>query len=437
MTFLKSANIRAFFIRIFSNSLCVNCLLTQFNYKAHSALAGTNTRTPYSRLNILQSISLVMIGIIILQSGKLIPLLLNMQNKAIIYLHIANVTVHLVCFISIAILFMRGYLRVARQALFICFSTYLSVACILWQANVNLQYYFLLAMFISSYVFSDKENRYGLFWSITQLSLFIVASISLPSIHQVQTYTPGDLIHIRYVNVISFAFACGLCAIFIKRIIEANWRKIKDFERKQNALLKKVFPEHLAHTLIDKTQGQLQQHNQLGVLFLDICNFTHYAMSSQQKGLSSWPKIYQLFAQFDQVLAELDVSRIKVNGDQYILLIGANSLHQTHHFIAQQALQCVKMLMQKATFNVKIGLAFGEVTYGVFDPAHPQFDIWGETVIRAARLEALAKPNCAIFDSEMQNLLSRNAEFACEKVLLKGISYQYVYHFKHKNSSDE
>jgi len=414
---IKGANIRAFFMPLFNA-----------NDKQTPALN--------SRLRILQQISVVMIFIIILQSGKLIPLYLSAGTKNIVYLHVANVSTHLLLFVIITILFIKGHINIARHALFFCFSSYLSFACILWQANVNLQYYFLLAMFISAYVYSHEEQEHALFWSSVQLILFIIASVCLPSISEDTSYSPEVLVHTRYVNAIAFAFASSICAIFIKRIIEDNWSKIKDYEYKQYDLLKRVFPEKLALTLIDKTQGQLQQNHQLAVLFLDICDFTQYAVNTGNQGLASWPKIYQLFAQFDLALAHLDVSRIKVNGDQYILLIGSNSLLSPQQFIAQQALQSVRILLQHTTLPVKIGLAFGDVTYGVFDISHPQFDIWGETVIRASRLEALAKPNCAIFDAASQDYLKHSASFRCERKLLKGIAYQDVYHLCPLKSSN-
>lgn len=407
----KSAYIRAFFLRKIYHY--------RFNKLNNSA----------TRQSILAYITKLMISIIILQSAKLLIIFYTQASFYNIQLHVLNLVLHLVIFTFVLRLLSKQQFTLARKVLLLSFSTYLCFACILWEVNLNLQYYFLLAMFISHYLFSHAEKHIAFVWSLVFLSLFLVASFYLPSINSAASYSFHSLTNMRYVNASSFALACGLCAWLIQHLIDQNWKKIKTLENKHETLLKKLFPVSLAQTLIDKTNGELQQTKPLAVLFLDICNFTQFALMHDNKEQNSWRFIYQLFRNFDTVLKHLDVTRIKINGDQYILLIGLNNPSSTNKEIVNQGIQSIDLLLSTSTLPIKIGLAYGSVTYGVFEPSHPQFDIWGEAVIRASRLEAIAKENSALIDEPSAHLFSGEQQLIPQKKQLKGIGYQNVYQY--------
>lgn len=382
-----------------------------------------------TRESILIYITKLMICIIILQSAKLLTVFLTQAIFHNFQFHLLNLALHLAIFTFVFTLVKNQKFESARKLLLLSFTTYLSCACMLWEANINLQYYYLLAMFISHYLFSHEEKYMALIWSLVFISLFLVASFYLPSLSSVLSYSHRSLTNMRYVNACSFALACGLCAWLVQYLIDQNWKRIKDLETKHETLLKKLFPLTLAQTLIDKTNGELHQTKPLAVLFLDICNFTQFALRNDNKGHSSWRLIYQLFRNFDTALLHLDVTRIKINGDQYILLIGLNSPNSSKKEIIAQGIQSIDLLMNTSTLPIKIGLAYGNVTYGVFEPSHPQFDIWGEAVIRASRLEAAAKANTAFIDANSARFFTGEQLLIPEKKLLKGFGYQNVYQY--------
>jgi len=416
------------------------------------------------RGTILLRICQAMIAVIILQSFKYagapdmrchsaISLnIINLENIYcnVSYLHIANMLLHILLFSCVLFLLKKSYIKVAKYILLSAFCSYILIACLLWQYNLNLQYYFLLSMFVSCYIFDKHEKRYLMIAICIQIGLFIVLHQSLPSLHGVNSLLHATgaylyLQHISQINTYVFAISCVICALFIRKILAHNWHTLTQYEATQSALLKKLFPAQLMPSLLlaqSKQQSNLgknpvvnkgfianpnnamQSTQQMGVVFLDICQFTQLTSDKNSEGVS-WQAIYHLFASFDLAIEQLDAKRIKTNGDQYILLVGLNSENIAKDSIALQTIKACKELLHTSNLSVKIGAAFGSVTCGIFDPNNPNFDIWGETVIRAARLEAIAKPNTILIDIHLHTLTKSYIDYAQPTLQnLKGLGKQ-------------
>lgn len=400
-------------------------------------LVGQHNANSYHKPRILKNICSLMIIVICLQSLKLIPLYLHMGNLELVWPHLINLCAHSLCFILALQRLKHKRFKTARLILLLSFCSYILIACYLWQVNVHLHYYFLLAMFVSIYLFDAQEAAFSAVYSVFFILLFICANIVLPMPSDNYIYPYAWLLNIAKTNAIVFALSCCACASFIQFITLINWQQLKRLESQQKELIHKVFEPTLAKQLMENTGAAVTKSADLCVLFLDICNFTAMTMQAAQLGQQNWSTIYQLFQQFDDALKEIDATRIKVNGDQYILLIGLHSLQKSPQFIVQQGLKAAHILKNLHLVNIKQGLAFGSVTYGVFDMQRPQFDIWGETVITAARLESVANANDIMVNEKVHSYALKNAPFSPEKHSLKGIGDQIVYRLRADNSSDE
>jgi class 3 adenylate cyclase/preprotein translocase subunit SecG len=405
--------------------------------------------------HILLRVCQALIVVIVLQSLKLTSpfLFKSVQPYPIdVSLHITNMCTHLLVFIQVLILLKKKAIKRAKLLLIFGFSSYILIACWLWKYEVNLQYYFLLSMFISCYVFDRHKSRQLFFVISLQLVLFILMQ-QQTSIDMLNSQLPfkdakiSYLKNIAHINALVFALSCLICALFIRSILAKNWQQLKYYEATQSQLLKRLFPPELVPPLLSVFEKNLNNKGQqfsfdelnkvdlddmqasfnMGVVFLDIVDFTRLTSKHCVKPLH-WKSIYNLFSEYDEAISAFDVKRIKTNGDQYILLLGFKSQDKTPTKVALQLLEVCRALQQVSAIKVKIGAAFGPVTCGVFDPNNPNFDIWGETVIRAARLEKLAKPNQVLIDQSTFEHTSHFVDFS-EPVQhsLKGLGEQLVY----------
>lgn len=165
----------------------------------------------------------------------------------------------------------------------------------------------------------------------------------------------------------------------------------------------------------------------MAVVFVDICNFTQLLKYYDSKGLESWAIFYHLFDCFDVLAADYHALRIKTNGDQYIAIIKQNALSPTN--CAHLAFNFANSLRDISPFKLRIGVGFGSVTYGQFFSLHEQIDIWGETVIRAARLQQKACADQIIVDENIFDLLQATPDilFFKRRKLLKGMGLVKIY----------
>lgn len=426
-----------------------------------------NSSGIHKRGTILQGICQAMIAVICAQSFKFVgapeisyylylngdfiniePISINVS-----FLHIVNMMLHVLLFSIVLVLLKKNRVELAKFLLLSGFCSYIFVACLLWQYNLNLQYYFLLSMFVSCYIFDKHEKRNLIIAICIQISLFVGLHHSLPSLYGLSTLILPTIAYdylrsVLQINTYVFVTSCVICALFIRKILATNWHTLTQYEATQRALLKKLFPaqlmpslllaqseqlfnqnisSHMHNELSNKANYEMQTTQQMGVVFLDICQFTQLSTNKTNDNFS-WQAIYHLFAKYDLVINQLDAKRIKTNGDQYILLVGLASDKNTDDDTAMHTILACKQLLSASNVKVKIGAAFGTVTFGVFDPNNPNFDIWGETVIRAARLEALAKPNSIIIDSHLHTLTKNHIAYAPPSLRnLKGLGKQFVY----------
>ena len=369
------------------------------------------------------------------------------------FLHLLNMLFHVLLFSWVLFLLKQARITLAKYVLLLAFCSYILLASVLWQYDLHLQYYFLLSMFISCYIFDKQEKQHLIITISIQIGLFIGLHHFLPPLNELDSLMHANgayqyFHHISQVNTYVFAMSCVICALFIRKILASNWQILSQFEARQTVLLKKLFPAQLMPSLLlaqndiqpslksshllletpeDDSENAMQTTQQMGVVFLDICQFTQLA-TSKLSSQESWRTIYHLFAKYDLAIAQLDAKRIKTNGDQYILLVGLNSYQIATNKTALQTVEACKQLLLTSSVNVKIGAAFGMVTCGIFDPNNPNFDIWGETVIRAARLEAIAKPNSIVVDAYLHSLTKNKENYTPgHRQNLKGLGEQLTY----------
>lgn len=432
--------------------LCLKQRITNILGEIAGALANQAAEQPssnktytHSAKTILKRVSQAMVAVILLQSIKLFwaPPYFHTQASVSLYAHLANMAFHLLVFASA--LYLSGKnIKLLYIVIIGGFCSYISLACLFWQVDLHLQYYFLLSMFICCYVINLQHNFILYLLIVFHLSLFSYFEYSLISIYDLPSADTNKqarayLTQIRQINILVFLVSCLICALFARHTVATNWRMLVHCEKAQKHLLEKIFPPKYmprlsplsAYDTVDNIDP-VRESATLGVIFLDICNSTQFTTSSNPNEASSWQFIYRLFRKLDDALNGLDVKRIKTNGDQFILLVGIEQ-QPPQEQIASDLVRACTIMQSTCKVPVKIGAALGEVTCGVFDAKQPNFDIWGTTVIRAARLESLAKANQILVDSQTYTALCKDsmqrsdAKLTINNKLYRFINKQEVY----------
>ncbi|MFM1815444.1 MAG: hypothetical protein RLZ98_2139 [Pseudomonadota bacterium] len=180
----------------------------------------------------------------------------------------------------------------------------------------------------------------------------------------------------------------------------------------------------LARRTKEQTKTARRSVCEATVLFADISGFV--ALSRQLGDAETFDLLDRLFTAFDALCEWHGVEKVKTIGDGYMAVAGVRA-GQTNH--AERAAR-LAIDMQQAALEIgdalglelalRIGMASGPVTTGKMGLGNQNFDIWGETVNLASRLEGQANRNILVSD-ELKALIDDRFEFeACEKFDIRG-----------------
>ncbi|MEG4801416.1 adenylate/guanylate cyclase domain-containing protein [Microcoleus sp. ARI1-B5] len=161
-------------------------------------------------------------------------------------------------------------------------------------------------------------------------------------------------------------------------------------------LLLNILPKAIADRL---QEGQIiiaDSFSDVSVLFADLVGFTNFA--SQKSATETVKVLNQIFSQFDQLSLQHGLEKIKTIGDAYMVVGGLPEPQENHApAIAQMALDMQAALASfnlknNQSFSLRIGINIGGVVAGVIGLTKFSYDLWGDTVNVAQRMESNGIP---------------------------------------------
>jgi class 3 adenylate cyclase/CheY-like chemotaxis protein len=180
---------------------------------------------------------------------------------------------------------------------------------------------------------------------------------------------------------------------------EAN-RQVEESLRKTRELLYKVFPRQIADELADTGQSEPRHFEAVTVLFTDFVGFTKTAEAMSPRQLIA--DLDRYFLRFDQLLADCGMEKLKTIGDAYMAAAGVPEPRGSHAIDAalfalglREAVAAIGREQQAAGlpfFPIRIGLHTGPLVAGVIGQQRFLYDLWGDTVNTASRMESKGEP---------------------------------------------
>ncbi|MBS1773201.1 MAG: response regulator [Bacteroidetes bacterium] len=173
-----------------------------------------------------------------------------------------------------------------------------------------------------------------------------------------------------------------------QRTAEVNKQK----EEIENLLLN-IFPKEVAEELKVHSKSKAKRFEETTVMFLDIEDFTRIAESMSPEAVVD--SLDRCFSKFDEIVSKHKLEKIKTIGDAYLCVGGlpVEGEARAEHVVTAamemlDAMEKMKIEMpEMSIFNFRIGIHTGPVVAGVVGAKKFAYDIWGDTVNTAARLE--------------------------------------------------
>jgi class 3 adenylate cyclase len=179
--------------------------------------------------------------------------------------------------------------------------------------------------------------------------------------------------------------------------------------KKSESLLRILLPEQVINDLIQTGQHTPEVHPEVSILFCDFVGFTQVTTTLSPVALIE--ELSAIFSEFDEICEANSVTRIKTIGDAYMAVCGLNGTVQNHaDKLVETALAFVSFLekrnqMQELEWNCRIGIHSGSVIGGIVGKTRFVYDVMGDDVNIAARVESNGMPMQVVITSETKSRL--------------------------------
>jgi adenylate cyclase len=172
--------------------------------------------------------------------------------------------------------------------------------------------------------------------------------------------------------------------------------RVKKAKKESDNLLRNILPDEVAEELKKKGSADAKQFEQVTVMFTDFKGFTQISEKLSPGELVA--EIHTCFMAFDNIMHKYNIEKIKTIGDSYMCAGGLPIVNSTHaedvvraaleiqHFMNQHMLE--RKEAKKDIFEIRIGIHTGTVVAGIVGLKKFAYDIWGDTVNTASRMES-------------------------------------------------
>ncbi|WP_205388905.1 adenylate/guanylate cyclase domain-containing protein [Sulfitobacter sp. JL08] len=209
---------------------------------------------------------------------------------------------------------------------------------------------------------------------------------------------------------VGFAIGFAYLLDVINRRAYQLERLLEDEKRRSEALLLNILPAEIATRLKAQEEPLADNHDSVSVLFADLAGFTDISRKMSANELVNL--LNDLFLRFDAIAEEHGAEKIKTIGDAYMVATGLQGSVADHaEKIADLALGMQQAFSEfrrdnSVDLKLRIGIHSGAVIAGVIGKQKFSYDLWGDTVNVASRMESEGVPDRIQISTETRKLLS-------------------------------
>lgn len=267
--------------------------------------------------------------------------------------------------------------------------------------------------------------RQGWFWLI--VSLLCIGVLGILKINgyvfpMEMDLKYRDLMYLNsYIGMVAIIFTVAVVMenawVFSLRKVEEQNEIIRNEKRRSDELLLNILPMEIVEELKNTGQTVARRYENVTVLFTDFVNFTTVSELLTPEELVK--EIDVCFKKFDKIIENCGLEKIKTIGDAYMAVCGLpvkDDLHAEKSVAA--AIEIRKFIVEYkkrgGQFDIRIGLHSGSVVAGIVGDKKFAYDIWGDTVNTAARMEQNSEPGKINVSQDTYQLIKNSKSFTFE-----------------------
>ncbi len=235
----------------------------------------------------------------------------------------------------------------------------------------------------------------------------------------------------------------GIGSLLIIAIVLWISHALREAHLRSERLLENILPKFVIEELKEKKQFVARNVVGVSIVFIDIVNFTPFASSQPPEKVVHI--LDELFSVFDQICDKYQLEKIKTIGDAYMAVAGLISAQSDH---AQRAVDMgIELILAVQHYNldchtefaVRVGIDSGSITAGIIGKRKFSYDLWGNAVNRASRMESTGVANKIQITQDTYDALSDKTRYRItprKEVLVKGLGKMNTYLVADKSASD-
>ncbi|MEH6405328.1 MAG: adenylate/guanylate cyclase domain-containing protein, partial [Sneathiella sp.] len=253
-------------------------------------------------------------------------------------------------------------------------------------------------------------TRRATYWFFAFLLLIVIGIfIDFPALSHTNAIPPLFIILFFAMNISGLS---TVAFVFLRYFVKANERAYELLEKERlrsENLIENMLPPAIAERLKQDQKTIANKLDDISILFADISGFTRYSMNHSPEEVVTL--LDSLFSTFDQYVEELGLEKIKTIGDAYMISSGLEQDAVTGAKAAAKfALKSMTYMHQvthtrDVDLDLTVGLHTGTVVAGVIGVKKFSYDIWGDAVNIAARLQQNATRGHILLSGETLALL--------------------------------
>jgi adenylate cyclase len=272
---------------------------------------------------------------------------------------------------------------------------YLSVTFLCWHigTGTGVQFYFLIAAAAAVMVVGVERVGIAIAAAAIGVSLVIALQFTVPHDTGEQ---PAWFITVGFiVNTISAGvLAVAIVWYGLRQIASAEAALEQEYARSE-ALLANILPASIAERLKDRSRSVIaDKYDDASILFADIAGYTERASDTSPEELVAF--LDSLYTGLDALVTRHGLEKIKTSGDAYMVVSGVPQPRPDHlEALAELALDIAASVAgltdsRGRAVPLRIGLANGPLVAGVVGSQRFFYDVWGDAVNVASRMESTA-----------------------------------------------
>jgi guanylate cyclase len=268
------------------------------------------------------------------------------------------------------------------------------------------------------------NSRAAIYWFLLFIGLMISVFFLEGRLFPTEVKLPEWLINLFFgLNIASVTFLSFFVLRYFVTQNEAVRKKLDTEQQllaaereKSEKLLLNILPASIAQRLKDGERVIANEYSEAAVLFADIVNFTQITQQVAPAFLVE--NLNKLFTRFDELVEKAGLEKIKTIGDSYMVVSGLPVKQQDHLYkmadlaIAMRDAAPAFSFVKHHQCEIRIGIDAGPVIAGVIGSRKFIYDVWGDTVNTASRMESSGEKGKIQITEIMYNYLKD--EFNCE-----------------------